>query len=103
MSLLYLSSLLISISGLMIIDWRHKLAFWFDFKRTTLTISIAGLVFIAWDFLGIFLDIFYHGQSKYSLPFVILPEFPLEEIFFIFLLCYCTLIIYRGIDKWLNT
>ena len=103
MSLIYLTSLIISISGLLIIDWRHKLAFWFDFKRTTLTVSIAGLVFLIWDFLGIFLDIFYHGQSQYSLPFVILPDFPLEELFFIFLLCYCTLIIYRGLSKWLNT
>lgn len=100
MSFIYLLSLIFSIIGLMIIDRQYKLAFWYDAKRTFKTIFIVYVVFIIWDFLGIYLDIFYHGESKYSLPFVILPDFPLEELFFIFLLNYCTLIIYRGLSKW---
>jgi lycopene cyclase domain-containing protein len=96
----YLLGLLIGITGMAIIDWRHKLAFWKDVRRTGVTLLLAVLIFILWDFFGIFLGIFFHGSSSYSLPFTIAPEFPLEELFFLFLLCYSTLVIYNGVSKW---
>lgn len=96
----YLISLIIGIAGMAVIDWRHKLAFWQDAKRTGLTIGCAVAVFILWDFFGIFLRIFSHGTSSYALPFTIAPEFPLEELFFLFLLCYCALVIHNGVTKW---
>lgn len=96
----YLLALIVSITGMAIIDWRYKLAFWHDRRRTILTISIAVAVFILWDILGITLGIFFHGGSQFTLPYRLLPEFPVEEIFFLVLLCYCTLVIYRGAQKW---
>jgi hypothetical protein len=60
----------------------------------------AILFFTVWDLLGIFLGIFLHGQSPYQLPFTIVPHFPVEEIVFLFLLTYCTLVTYNGIVKW---
>lgn len=100
MSLLYLLGLIIGITGMAIIDHRFKLAFWNDKRRTLLTIGAAVSIFIVWDILGIVLGIFSHGQSMYSLPFTIAPEFPLEEVFFLTLLCYCTLVIYKGAEQW---
>lgn len=100
MEWLYLISILIGITGMAIIDWRYKLAFWCDKKRTIATVAVAVLIFIVWDFLGIFLGIFMHGQSPYALPFTLAPEFPLEELFFLILLCYCTLVIYNGVSSW---
>lgn len=100
----YLLGLLISIAGMAIIDWRYKLAFFHDKKRTLLTVGIGVAVFLVWDILGISLGIFLHGESKYSLPFTLLPEFPIEELFFLILLCYCTLVIYTGASKlWSRT
>ncbi|MFZ1250665.1 MAG: lycopene cyclase domain-containing protein [Candidatus Microsaccharimonas sp.] len=96
----YLLGLLIGISGMAVIDWRYKLAFWKNSKQTGLTLFFAVFIFILWDFFGIFLGIFYHGKSDYALPFTIVPEFPVEELFFLFLLCYCTLVIYNGVSKW---
>lgn len=96
----YLIGLSIGIAGLATIDHRYKLAFWNNPKRATLTLSLTMLLFILWDFFGIFLGIFYHGASKYSLPFTIAPEFPLEELFFLFLLSYSTLVIYNGVSLW---
>lgn len=96
----YLIGLIIGITGMAVIDWRYKLAFWLDAKRTGLTMACAIAVFILWDFFGIFLNIFSHGNSSYSLPFTLAPEFPLEELFFLALLCYCALVIYNGVGKW---
>ncbi|RYX79303.1 lycopene cyclase domain-containing protein [bacterium] len=92
----YLFALVFSISGLTILDWRYKLAFWVDQKRATMTIAVTMLVFIIWDLLGIRLGIFFHGGSDYTLPVRLLPEFPIEELFFLFLLCYVTLLLYTG-------
>lgn len=96
----YLAGLLVGIAGMAIIDWRHKLAFWHDRKRTIITMAICIGVFIVWDLLGIALGIFLHGESELSLPLRLLPEFPLEELFFLLLLCYCTLVIYQGAQRW---
>lgn len=95
----YLLGLVIAISGLLFIDYRYKLAFFFDAKRTTATLGLAIALFIIWDILGINLGIFYHGGSSFTLPFRLLPEFPIEELFFLFLLTYVALIIYRFVEK----
>lgn len=100
----YLVGLLIGIVGMATIDWRYRLAFWRERRRTVLTIAICVGIFIVWDLLGIALGIFFHGGSNYALPYRILPEFPIEEIFFLVLLCYCTLVIYQGFTKlWRRT
>ena len=87
MQWIYLVALMVSVTGLATIDWRYKVAFWYDAKRTILTIATAVVIFVIWDVLGIALGIFFHGGSQYSLPFRLMPEFPIEELFFLVLLC----------------
>lgn len=96
----YLIGLLIGIAGLLVIDRRWKLAFWREGKRSAFTLLVAVLIFVLWDFLGISLGIFFHGGSAYSLPFRLAPEFPIEELVFLFLLTYSALIIYHGAQLW---
>lgn len=93
---LYLIALLVGISGLLTIDWRYRLGFWSDARRTALTIAAGMGIFIVWDFIGIGLGIFFHGNSQFTLPLRLAPEFPIEELFFLFLLCYVTLLLYLG-------
>lgn len=100
----YLAFLLIGIAGMAMIDRRYKLAFWHDRRRTLVTILIAVAVFVVWDLLGIALGIFFHGGSQLTLPLRLLPEFPIEELFFLTLLCYCALVIYQGaLKQWPRT
>ena len=99
MEWLYLASLLFVIGCLVLVDWRFKLAFFFNLRRTALTLAIAIWLFIAWDVLGIRIGIFFSGNSAYSLPFRIIPEFPIEELFFLFVLTYVSLLIYRFATK----
>jgi len=95
----YLIGLIIAIGGLVVLDRKFRLAFFHNFKRTAITLSFAVWLFITWDIFGIRLGIFFHGNSAYSLPNRIIPEFPIEELFFLFLLTYVSLLIYRFIEK----
>ena len=99
MAFAYLGGLLFSILCLAIIDWRYKIAFFNQPKRTALTLLVAIGLFIIWDFLGIRLGIFFHGGSSFTLPLRLAPEFPLEEIFFLLLLTYVTLLIYLAVQR----
>lgn len=99
MMFLYLIGLIVAISCLVLIDYRYSLALFYDRRRTIMTLITAIGLFVIWDILGINLGIFFHGGSPFSLPFRLLPEFPIEELFFLLLLTYVTLIVYRFIEQ----
>ena len=98
----YLVGLFIAICGLLVIDYRFKLAFWHDARRTSITVLSGVALFVIWDIFGISLGIFMHGNSPYALP-PLVSEFPFEEIIFLFLLCYNALLLYIGIGRWQRT
>jgi lycopene cyclase domain-containing protein len=89
---IYLGSLLVSLAGLAALDRKHKLAFAKNPKAATIAIAIPYLIFVIWDAAGIALGIFFKGQSQFLTGIMIAPEFPIEELFFLALLCYTTLI-----------
>lgn len=92
---LYLTLLLISIAGLVAIDHRHKLAL-FPHPLPTLISVLAGVtVFLIWDIVGIALGIFFRGPAPHLSGLLLGPELPLEELFFLILLSYNTLLAYQ--------
>lgn len=95
----YFFILSFSIFGLVLLDWRYKFAFFHDWQRTAVTLVSAMAFFIIWDLLGIHFGIFFSGSSSYVLPYMILPDFPVEELLFLFLLCYISLLMYRGVER----
>lgn len=95
MSFAYLAILIVSILGISAIDYRHKAALWTHTKRTILTILIGVLFFSVWDIAGIVMGIFFAGDSPYVSGIFLLPEYPIEEFFFLTLLCYQTLVFWR--------
>lgn len=95
----YIIALSLSIAGLATLDRRFQLAFWYDRRKTTNVMALSILFFVAWDLLGIALGIFFHGGSRYTLPIRIVPEFPVEEILFLFVLNYSALLLYLGGSK----
>jgi len=94
----YLIALLFSLLGLGSIDWRHKLAFFSDARRTVYVLTIALVFFVLWDLAGIRLGIFRSGHSAWMSGFYLAPQFPVEELFFLFLLNYLALLIFRGMQ-----
>lgn len=93
----YLAAIVFSMSGMVTLDWRYKLALFYTTRRTLITLAISVLIFILWDILGISLGIFFSGKSPYMSGIYLAPEFPLEELFFLTFLCYFTLVMYRFI------
>lgn len=101
---MYLAVLCGSLAGLAVADYKYGLAFWHDYSRTIKVLAVSIGLFIIWDILGIALGIFFHGGSTYTLPIRLLLEFPIEELFFLLLLTYTTLLAYRfGVVRWPRT
>ena len=98
----YLLILILSLVGLYLLDRTHKLAFTASPKRAFWSMVPAFVVFVIWDIAGIALGIFFRGNNTLLTGIQIFPEFPIEEIFFLALLCYSTLIALTWISKVLN-
>ncbi len=96
MSILYLLTLLISLAGMVVLDWRFRLFFWRSAGRAALVLGIGVLFFLAWDLLGIGLGIFYRGETSFMTGLQLAPELPLEELFFLTFLCYLTMNLVQG-------
>lgn len=99
MNFIYLIVLLVSLTGLALIDAKHKLAFARNPKAAIVAMFIPYLVFVIWDTAGIALGIFFKGQSALLSGIMLAKDFPLEEVFFLALLCYSTLIVSTWFDR----
>jgi lycopene cyclase domain-containing protein len=103
MSLLYLTALLIAIMGTGLLDWRHRLAlFGGAVARTLIIVALAVVFFLIWDVVGISAGIFFRGGGPWMTGILLGPELPLEELFFLILLSYSTLIVYVLSSKFLK-
>lgn len=94
MSWAYLGLLLFSTAGMAIIDARFKL-FWFAQPVRALIVHATGFVcLLAWDFVGIGTGVFNRGDSPYMTGLNVAPHLPVEELFFLFFLCWLTMNLY---------
>lgn len=91
MSLLYLAALLVSLTGMVVLDRRFRLFFWADPRRAAIVLAVGVGFFLIWDAFGIGLGIFFRGETAFMTGILIAPELPLEEVFFLALLCYLTM------------
>ncbi len=99
MSVLYLGALLLSLGGLAVLDRRFRLAFWSDPRRAALTVGIGVIGFLVWDGIGLVLGIFARGDSPHMTGLLLAPELPVEEAFFLALLCYTSLLVWRAFER----
>jgi lycopene cyclase domain-containing protein len=95
MHLAYITCLLTAIGLLVLADFRQRLAFFYDWRRTSKTLGAAIVIFLVWDIMGVALQVFYPGNNEYSLGIIVLPGVPLEEILFLSLFTYLTLIVWK--------
>jgi lycopene cyclase domain-containing protein len=102
---MYLAILVVSLLGLGIADWHYTLVV-FDSKKPPTktsprllaflsTLVIMLVLFLLWDMSGIILGIF-RTNPQYTLGLnLITPNLPIEEVLFLTLLVYVTLIVYK--------
>jgi lycopene cyclase domain-containing protein len=94
MSFLYLLALLVALTGMVVLDRRFRLFFWRDAPRAAVVL-VAGLVFfLGWDLEGIGLGIFFRGETSFTTGWQLAPQLPVEEPFFLLLLCYLAMNLY---------
>ena len=85
---LYLLALLVSLTGMLVLDRRFRLFFWRDARRAAIVL-VAGLVFfLVWDLAGVGGGIFFRGETAFMTGLQVAPELPIEEVFFLTFLCY---------------
>jgi lycopene cyclase domain-containing protein len=88
MGWLYLGALAIALVGMVILDRRLSLFFWRGAVRATIVLAVGLVFFLVWDLQGIRLGIFFRGETPFMTGWQWAPELPLEEPFFLLLLCY---------------
>ncbi len=91
---LYLLALLLSLAGIAALDRRHRLYLWAAPIRASITLGSGLAFFISWDVWGIAGHSFYRGESPHLIGLNLGPEFPIEELGFLTLLCYTTMVLY---------
>lgn len=96
MSVLYLTTLLVSLAGMVVLDWRFRLFFWASARTAVIVLSAGVAFFLVWDLSGIGLGIFYRGETNLMTGLQLAPELPLEELFFLTFLAYLTMNLVQG-------
>ncbi len=103
MSLLYAAALLVSIAGLVTLDRRFRLVLFAgpaNARRGAVVVAVGVAFFVLWDLVGIGLGVFFRGATRYLSGVVVAPELPVEELGFLTLLCYLTLLVYVAAARW---
>ncbi|QCB95144.1 lycopene cyclase domain-containing protein [Cellulomonas shaoxiangyii] len=99
MGFAYLAALLVSLGCLALCDHRWRLAFFADARRAAWTVGTGVVAFLLWDVAGLLLGIFARGDSPHLTGLLLAPELPVEEAFFLTLLCYVSLLAWRGLER----
>ncbi|TXK18980.1 lycopene cyclase domain-containing protein [Homoserinibacter sp. GY 40078] len=99
MNWLYLLALVVSIGGMVVLDLRFRLFFAVAPLRAAVVLVVGVAFFLAWDAVGIGAGIFFRGAPELLIGVELAPELPLEELFFLTLLCYLTMNLVTGLPR----
>jgi lycopene cyclase domain-containing protein len=94
MSFLYLAALLVALAGMVVLDRRFHLFFWRSAWRAAVVLVVGLAFFLVWDLQGIRLGIFFRGETSFMTGWQWARQLPLEEPFFLLLLCYLAMNLY---------
>lgn len=97
MGLIYLAALAVSLTGMVTLDRRFRLFFWRGPVRAAVILVVGVAFFLVWDVFGITLGIFFRGETSFMTGILVGPELPLEEVFFLCLLCYFAMNLFAGV------
>ncbi|MEP6844265.1 MAG: lycopene cyclase domain-containing protein [Pseudolysinimonas sp.] len=103
MNFLYLIGLLVGLAGMVVLDLRYRLFFRKAPLRAAIVLAVGVAFFMTWDAAGIGLGIFFRGDPALLVGVQLAPELPLEELFFLTLLCYLTMNLAAAATRWLGS
>ena len=88
---------------MVVLDLRFKLFFAVAPLRAAIVLAVGVAFFLAWDVAGITLGIFFRGNPGLLTGVLLAPELPLEELFFLVLLCYTVMNSYAFLSRALSS
>jgi lycopene cyclase domain-containing protein len=94
MTWLYLLAIIGSTLCMGLVDHRWRLFLFARPGRAALVVAAGVVFFLAWDLVAIGLDIYRRGESPAMTGIELLPDLPLEEVFFVVFLCYLTMVLH---------
>lgn len=94
---LYLAGLVVSLIGMTVLDARFRLFFWRAPWRAAAVMVVGVAFFMVWDVAGVAYGIFFIGPQHLLTGVLLAPEVPLEELFFLLLLCYTTMNLFGAV------
>ena len=95
----YLSTLLLGLGCMVLMDRRWGLVLWADALRAVAVLGVGMAVFVGWDLAALHLHLYRPGGSALSTGAEVAPGLPVEELFFIGFLCYLTLVLHRLLQQ----
>ena len=99
MNALYLTGLLVALAGMVVLDVRFRLFFRVAPLRAAIVMAVGIAFFLVWDLAGIGLGVFFRGNPDLLTGVQLAPELPLEELFFLALLCYSTMNLFAVLTR----
>ena len=84
---LYLAALLVSIAGLVVLDLRWRLFLGAAPLRAAVVLVVGVAGFLAWDAAGVGTGHLLRGPQHLLIGVDLAPQIPIEELFFLILLC----------------
>lgn len=100
--MIYLLILLLLLGCMVLIDMRWKLFLLVRPIAGSLVLLVGTAFFLLWDVVAIELGIFLHRDSPLMTGIMLAPQLPLEEAFFLLFLCYQTMILFTGAQRFLQ-
>jgi lycopene cyclase domain-containing protein len=98
-NVLYLTGLLLALAGMVVLDVRFRLFFRVAPLRASLVMLVGIAFFLVWDLAGIGLGVFFRGAPELLVGVQLAPELPVEELFFLALLCYSTMNLFAVLTR----
>jgi lycopene cyclase domain-containing protein len=96
---IYLIALLVALTGMVVLDVRFHLFFRVAPLRASVVMLVGIAFFLVWDLAGIGLGVFFRGNEQLLVGVQLAPELPLEELFFLALLCYTTMNLFAVLTR----
>ena len=96
---LYLLCLLTTLGGLVYLDFRYELAWFYDLRRTLWVVGFLFMVFVSWDLAGLNLGICSTNPEYVSGLYFFTPNLPLEEILALIVISYTGLLVLRALEQ----
>uniref|UniRef100_UPI0035BBC7C7 lycopene cyclase domain-containing protein n=1 Tax=Agreia sp. TaxID=1872416 RepID=UPI0035BBC7C7 len=78
------------------------LFFFRDGRRASIVLAAGLVFFVCWDLAGIGFGIFFRGETSFMTGLQLAPELPVEEIFFLTLLCYLVMNLFGFVTRALD-